>query len=75
MTGIISSLIMPVDSLYRKIVCVLLASTAANPVQAMSQMGPFGARAEPSVWMLVYTMVYLLGALALAVRVFSRRDI
>ncbi|OAT79950.1 ABC transporter permease subunit [Desulfotomaculum copahuensis] len=71
--GIISSLIMPVDALYRKIVYILLTPTA-TPLQALTQMGPFGAQVEPSVWMLVYTIAYLLVAVALAVRNFNRRD-
>lgn len=71
--GIVSSLIMPVDALYRKIVYILLAPTA-NPLEALTQLGPFGARVAPSVWMLVYTIAYLFGAVALAVRNFNRRD-
>lgn len=72
--GIVSSLVMPVDALYRKIVNMLL-STANNPIKALQQMGPFGSLAEPSIWMLVYTLGYVMAALWLAVVLFGRRDI
>lgn len=70
--GIVSSLIMPADSVYRKIVYTL--SSAQGPMMAL-YMGPFGSGAEPSTWMLVYTGLYILGFLLLALRIFSRRDI
>lgn len=75
-TGIITSLIMPVDAIYRKVVCLLLGSSGAqNPLAAAAQMGPFGAQAEPSLWMTVYTLLYLVAAVLAAARVFARRDI
>jgi len=40
-----------------------------------SMLGPFGSMSEPSAWMLLYTGLYMLSFLALAVRIFSRRDI
>ncbi len=70
--GIVSSLIMPVDSVYRKIVYTL--SSVQGPMMAL-YMGPFGSGAEPSAWMLFYTGLYILGFLLLALRIFSRRDI
>jgi len=74
-TGIITSLIMPVDAIYRKTVYVLMTSQSENPLRAVMEMGPFGAQAEPSVWMLVYAGLYTAGALGLAMYLFSRRDI
>lgn len=71
--GIVSSLAMPADAVYRKIVYTLLSVPGASVSSLM--MGPFGSNSEPSVWMLVYTGLYILGFLALAVKVFSRRDI
>lgn len=71
--GIVSSLIMPADSIYRKIVFDILASTGLSPTAAM--MGPFGSGAAPSVWMLVYTVAYITGLLLLGLWAFSRRDI
>ncbi len=65
--GIVSSLIMPTDSVYRKIVSMVLP--------ASNFLGPFGSAVEPSVWMLLYTGIYVLTFLALAIGYFSRRDI
>lgn len=73
-TGILASLIMPVDALYRKIVHILL-STTTNPLQAFQQMGPFGSMAEPSVWMVVYAVLYVIFFMGLAVYLFGKRDI
>lgn len=72
--GIVSSLLMPVDSIYRKIVYILM-SPAENPTFAVTQMGPFGSQAEPSIWMLGYTVIYAIGAVVAAVYVFARKDI
>lgn len=71
--GIVSSLIMPADSLYRKIVHIMMP--ADNPLSAVQQMGPFGASAEPSVWMVVYTLLYVLAFYLLSVYYFARKDI
>ncbi|KJS68826.1 MAG: hypothetical protein JL50_04015 [Peptococcaceae bacterium BICA1-7] len=71
--GIVSSLIMPVDSLYRKIVHIMMP--ANNPLSAIQQMGPFGASAEPSIWMVAYTLLYVLAFYLLSVYYFSRKDI
>jgi len=72
-TGIISSLVMPADSVYRKIVYTLLSAPDASFSSMM--MGPFGSVSEPSVWMLVYTVIYIMVFLTLALMVFSKRDI
>jgi len=71
--GILTSLIMPADSLYRKMVHYVLAR--ADSVLAAGFLGPFGSLSEPSVWMMVYACLYVAGFLALAVRSFSKRDI
>jgi ABC-type transport system involved in multi-copper enzyme maturation permease subunit len=74
--GIITSLLIPVDALYRKGVEVLLGG-AGSPLQsmAMNALGPLGSMSSPSNWMLAYTVLYLAlfvwgGALA-----FSRKDL
>ena len=74
LAGIATSLIMPVDSLYRKIVHLLLRP-ADNPVNALQQMGPFGSMAEPSVWMVTYALLYVVFFTGLAVFIFNRKDI
>ncbi len=73
-TGILASLIMPVDALYRKIVHLLM-NPAANPLQALQQMGPFGSMSEPSVWMVVYAVLYVIFFAGMAVYLFGKRDI
>ena len=40
-----------------------------------SMLGPFGSMSEPSAWMLLYTGLYILCFLVLAVRIFSKRDL
>lgn len=72
--GIISSLMMPVDSLYRKIANVMLRS-ADNPLAGLQQMGPFGSSAEPSVWMVVYSIAYVFVMLGLSIYYFGKKDI
>ena len=72
--GIIASLIMPADAIYRKIVNSLL-STTDNPMLALQQLGPFGSMAEPSIWMVVYSICYVLLFVGLAVYSFNKRDI
>jgi len=71
--GIASSLLVPADAVYRRIISVLMPPD--NPIAALQQMGPFGTMSPPSNAMLVYTFLYVAGVTACAVRVFSRRDI
>lgn len=72
--GIVTSLVMPVDSLYRKIVHLLINPTD-NPINALQQMGPFGSMTEPSVWMVVYALLYVVFFTGLAAYSFGRKDI
>ena len=72
--GIIASLIMPADALYRKITSSLLNPTG-NPMRALLQMGPFGSMVEPSIWMVVYSIFYVLLFVGLAVYSFSKKNI
>jgi len=71
--GIVSSLLMPADSVYRKIVFNLLSAPGASMSHLV--LGPFGSNSEPSVWMLVYIGLYIVFFLAMASRIFSRKDI
>lgn len=72
--GIVASLVIPADSLYRK--SVSLALTAKdNPLAGLVMIGPFGAQAPPSVWMLLYVGLYLVACVSLTVRLFARRDL
>ncbi|MDR3542061.1 MAG: ABC transporter permease subunit [Desulfosporosinus sp.] len=71
--GIIASLIMPADSIYRKIVSKVLSAPGVNLSTYL--LGPFGSGSEPSFYMLIYAGLYVTLFLALAVRTFSKRDI
>ncbi|HAU32069.1 MAG TPA: hypothetical protein DCW46_07415 [Desulfotomaculum sp.] len=72
--GIVSSLIMPADALYRKIVHILLSFSGGSSL-SFTQMGPFGCMSEPSAQMLVYTVLYIIAAIILAACLFRKKDI
>ncbi len=72
--GILSSLVMPVDSIYR-LVTSLVIDVENNPLAGLIMIGPFGAQTMPSPWMMLYTLIYLLIALTAAVVAFKYRDI
>lgn len=69
--GIITSLIMPSEALWRKAMVLFLPSFANTPVLA----GPFAVASQPSDLMLAYAVVYMLVLLALALYSFSTRDL
>jgi Cu-processing system permease protein len=70
--GIVSSLLMPLDALHRKALSLLLPQGLL-----FQQGGPpgMGGSALPSSTMVVYAVAYTLLVIALAARVFSRRDL
>ncbi|WP_066638342.1 ABC transporter permease subunit [Desulfolucanica intricata] len=72
--GIISSLVIPTDAIYRKIIHIVM-SASNLPLLTMQQLGPFGSQAEPSGLMIGYSVFYLLVTLVLAVYIFNRRDV
>lgn len=72
--GIITSLILPVDALYRRSIYLASSKTGAVP-NILHNLGPFGSLSVPSVWMEVYAVVYLGVCLAAATFLFSRKDI
>jgi Cu-processing system permease protein len=72
--GIVSSLLLPVDTLYRRAMYLLMAQTGS--VQKMlNALGPFGSGSAPSNVMMVYTFIYLGVCLWLATCFFKRKDI
>lgn len=71
--GIVTSLVMPADSIYRKASAALFAD--AGSLLPAAQLGPFSSASAPSIWMVVYVGMYLIAALILAVRTFAGRDI
>lgn len=67
--GIITSLLMPVEALWRR------AAYQLQPAMMRSIPSPFSGNSAPSGAMVLYAMVYALLALLLAIRSFSRRDL
>ena len=79
--GIVTSLILPADAVYRRVVATVADSLAhgtaphmaiINPAQ---MLGPFGSHSTPSDGMLLYTAGYIVVMLIAAVRIFNRRDV
>ena len=69
--GILSSLIIPSEALWRR-----AAYEMASPVaRAAGFFSPFSTTSVPSPLMVGYAILYLAAALALAVRVFQKRDL
>lgn len=71
--GVISSLLLPIDAMHRKASSLLLPSGLLG-LDAAGALG-LGSPQLPSVWMVVYAMAYLVGAVWLAARLFTRRDL
>ena len=68
--GIITSLIIPSEALWRR-----AAFEMQSPIASVLGMSPFGTTSVPSVLMIVYAGLYLLGALALGIHFFQKRDL
>jgi Cu-processing system permease protein len=67
--GIITSLLLPVEALWRR------AAYLMQPALTRNIPSPFSATSVPSQAMVVYAGVYTLVALILAIRIFGRRDL
>lgn len=69
--GILASLIMPTEILWRK------ASSLLEPrlVSGFEFAGPFSVASQPSSLMIFYAILYVIGFMSLAVWLFSRRDL
>ncbi len=67
--GIIASLIIPSEALWRR-----AAYEMQTPLSSALGMSPFGTVSVPSVLMILYAAAYLLVALWIAVRIFQKRD-
>ncbi|MDD3268400.1 MAG: ABC transporter permease, partial [Syntrophomonadaceae bacterium] len=70
-TGVITSLIMPCDAIYRMAVAKMAGTVGGGFIV---NFGPFGVTSAPSIWMLVYALVYILLLLWLALHLFAKRD-
>lgn len=72
-SGIVTSLLMPADAIYRMI-AITISGPAANPISSFAY-GPFGAISQPSNAMIVYAVLYMAAFVLIAARAFSKRDI
>lgn len=72
--GIISSLLLPVDSLYRAMIRTVV-EPALGPLAQGLHVSPFAVRSAPSAWMMAYAAVYGILALLAGMRHFARRDL
>jgi Cu-processing system permease protein len=68
--GIIASLIIPSESLWRR-----AAFEMQTPLAGALGMSPFGTVSVPSLLMILYAVVYLVVTLITAIRIFEKRDI
>lgn len=68
--GILTSLVMPSEALWKR-----AAHELQSPLVAALGFSPFSAGSYPSLAMIVYAILYLAAATALAIRFFSRRDL
>jgi len=68
--GVICSLIMPSEALWKR-----AAYEMQSPVAAALGFSPFTTNSVPSPLMILYAGVFMFGALYLAIRQFSRRDL
>lgn len=69
--GIITSLIMPTEILWRKATAVLEPQLAGG----FQFAGPFSVGSQPSDLMILYAILYVLALMAVAVWLFSNRDL
>jgi Cu-processing system permease protein len=68
--GILSSVVMPSESVWRRASYVMQSSVART-----LDLSPFATRSAPSTTMMLYAIAYLLVALALALYRFQKRDL
>jgi hypothetical protein len=71
--GIVASLLLPVDAMHRKAVSLLVPSGLLG-LDAAGGMG-LGTPPIPSVWMVLYSLAYVAGVVALGCRLFGSRDL
>jgi hypothetical protein len=68
--GILTSLIMPSEALWKR-----AAHELQSPLVAALGFSPFSAGSYPSLAMILYSVLYMFAAVGMAVRLFSRRDL
>lgn len=70
--GVVSSLLIPCDAIYR------MAVTRTGGMMGSSfivNFGPFGGASTPSIWMLVYALIYIAVMIILAMYFFEKKDL
>jgi Cu-processing system permease protein len=70
--GVVSSLLIPCDAIYR------MAVTRTGGMLGSSfivNFGPFGGASTPSIWMLVYALIYIAVMIILAIYFFEKKDL
>jgi len=70
--GILTSLILPTDVIYRKMTAELL--TQSSGISFMTQ-GLFGGMSQPSIYMFIYIFFYVVFLLYYGAKRFSQRDL
>jgi Cu-processing system permease protein len=70
MIGIVTSLVIPSESLWRR-----AAFEMQTPLAGVLGVSPFGATSVPSALMVVYAGLYLVATLILSIRIFQKRDL
>jgi len=68
--GILSSLLLPSEAVWNK-----AASLMTSPLASLTGITPFTSASEPSLLMIIYSVIYLIAALAIAIRRFGKRDL
>ncbi|MFZ5944549.1 MAG: ABC transporter permease [Bacillota bacterium] len=71
--GILTSLLSPMDSMYRMFFNILY-DTSNSPLSVVTS-GPFGSIQPPSGWMIVYTIIFLSGFLLMGLQRFNKIDL
>jgi ABC-type transport system involved in multi-copper enzyme maturation permease subunit len=73
--GVITSLVIPSDALWKMAAALLQPPIPSTLGMLRGAAGPFSVFTPPSVWMGVYSVVYLAAALGIAIWIFRRRDL
>lgn len=69
--GILTSLLMPADVLWKKALSLFQPQFARSPITA----GPFAVTSQPSDLMIAYSIFYMLALIVFALWSFARRDL
>ena len=73
--GILISLISPGDTVFRKMTNILFSDINSGASSSILGNNPFSVLAQPSVWMLVYALLYLFFFLGWSIYAFNKKDI